>query len=90
MSNRIEAARRKPHQWPPGGSSHCACSRLYSPHVSFHQTWQEFCKVARLHRLTCERGTLMLFGAHYEMANRINFAALQLNGTGTKLQPKRF
>jgi hypothetical protein len=29
-SNRIEAARRKPNQWPPGDFSHCACSRLHN------------------------------------------------------------
>ena len=30
MSNRTEAAWRKPRQSPPGGYRHCASSRLYS------------------------------------------------------------
>ena len=29
--NRIEARHAKAPQQPPGGYSHCACSRLYSP-----------------------------------------------------------
>ena len=29
MPNRIEAAQRKPSHVPPGGYSHCACSRLH-------------------------------------------------------------
>ena len=52
MPNRIEAAQRKPSHVPPGGYSHCACSRLHIKKGAPQKGQPESCR-SRTRAMVC-------------------------------------